>query len=177
MADGATSDGELVSDVDAGKVGLPRPLLEGLPAPYSGADWAHAEPHSGRMQACIAEALCAVCGVALDAAAVRYVGLSTSDIQEDGCAKQKLIDKGMQMDDRCARLSLAHCPSMREGRMVVVSVEPAMLELTHDHHDQPLLWQLRSPMPLTEIKARRLMLRTTQVDPLLGQRIPMPSLS
>jgi hypothetical protein len=107
--------------VDASVTGLPRPLLDGLPAPYSGQNTKHGVPDDDRLAQCVTEQLCAVCGVAIDADAVRYVGV----IGDWWAARRPcppLIDSGAPLDERCARLTLAHCPAMKDGRSVLIAV-------------------------------------------------------
>lgn len=150
-----TSDGaKLAGRADASRTGLPRPLLQGLPAPYSGRDDEHGIPHDGRLDQCVKELLCAVCGEPLEPDVLRYVAAPSEWWLLAG-DRLLLADQGVQMDERCARLALAHCPSMRAGHTVVVGVRADELREGMALGGGPA-WELAVPIKRTSERLLRL---------------------
>lgn len=94
--------------------GLPRPLSKGLPVPYEAllveedgavvADFAHT--HERRDRRCRQEELCHVCGIKLEEE-VACVGHSFGGGFEAWLAEL--------LHTRCAKLTLAHCPHIKEA--------------------------------------------------------------
>ena len=144
--------------VDASRKGLPRPLLQGLPAPYSGVNSAHGKPDSERLNQCVSEQLCAVCGETLDPGALRYVATPADWWLLSSRSRPLLADQGAAMDERCARLALAHCPEMRNGHAVVFGVRADELEEGVDLGGG-LAWKLA--VDIERDGTRELRLRTT----------------
>lgn len=153
--------------VDAGVRGLPRPILDGLPAPYTGADDYHGSQHDERHAEAKIEQLCAVCGEGLSECERVYVGLGQSAIHiienpdaydaRPGFGIDSLLDGGVGMHLRCAQLSLAHCPNMRYGKSIVTW-------LTQDEY-RAFCERVRFDIEfVAALKERRLMLKSTSED-------------
>lgn len=141
--------------VDASVRGLPRPMLNGLPAPYSGRDDIHGMPHTKRAQECAAGDVCSVCGEQITDER-RYV---VTHNQSEG----ELLDSGHQMHERCAKVALAHCPHMRHGFSIVFWAEHA--EMQQGPHSR----ELKVALGAAEMHARRLMIKSTAHDVDLSQ--------
>lgn len=89
--------------------GLPRPLLQGMPIPYSGDEDQHGIPDSHRLDQCVKNDLCGVCGEKLLKRRYVAIGIKVGDVLDQ-----------VGMHERCAKLSLAHCPHMSSGYSHVV---------------------------------------------------------
>lgn len=138
--------------VNAGQRGLPRPILDGLPAPYSGDNRDHGEPSQTRLEECQLDDLCGVCGEKLDAR--RYIAVYHEpefDQIERPHPLWLLVADNVAMHERCAKLSLAHCPHMRSGKSWVVWVD--------DMKIRPITPSPR--LTAQQLNERRLMLKST----------------
>jgi hypothetical protein len=152
-----------VETVDAGQIGLPRPILNGLPAPYSGCDHEHAVPHDDRIEQCRREHLCGVCGEALTTK--RYMTMAANSWTKSRLESGALSDDGLMMDERCSHLALAHCPKMRSGFLMVLLVTADELELDPAQHGEAVSWRLRKPITRSQALGRRLVLSSTATLP------------
>lgn len=140
-SDGATVPTEAMSSITPtlapDQPGPPRPLLDGLPIPFSGHEHNHGVPHQDRLQSCVQLDLCAVCGERLEKR--RWVGIGI---------KGHVLDSA-GMHERCAKISLAHCPHMRLGYSRIIWIEPR--EYEGNQHK----------LSERQLNARRLMLAST----------------
>lgn len=139
------------TSVDAGVLGLPRPILDGLPAPYSGSDTEHGIPDDKRNVECINTDICTVCGDSFDENDDKRYTASHVDKPEI------LLDFGHIMHEKCAKIALAHCPHMREGFSYVFWV--GLDELRRNHVGRT------HSITREEILHRRLMLSSTCDSP------------
>lgn len=104
----------LLDNLDEVPRGLPRPIVDGLPVPYSSEAASHANVHSERAMHCVGDRMCGVCGKHVDPAAPdergRYWAVATRDWPTTGY--DKLLENFV-MHRRCVRLTMVHCPRMR----------------------------------------------------------------
>lgn len=142
--------------VDASQRGLPRPILQGLPAPYSGEDKRHGLPDFDRLRECVVEDVCAVCGELVDDD-IFYVAAYAENTA-------LLMDQGVILHERCARLSLAHCPHMRHGFSMVFWVRRSEVRNGPERSYRDITPEARADAP-----NRRLMLKSTAERPELDQ--------
>lgn len=140
--------------VDAGVRGLPRPILDGMPAPYSGSDTKHGVPDNKRLVECINKDVCTVCGESFPEDEDRRFTAAHVD------KPTILLDFGHLMHERCAKIALAHCPHMREGFSYVfwVGVEEINRATSNRTHT----------VTHEEILERRMMLSSTSENPNLS---------
>lgn len=139
--------------VDASVRGLPRPILDGLPAPYSGDDSRHGYPDDERMAECYDRDVCAVCGNRFTDSR-RYVA---QEAREAEIGATSLVDDGLLMHERCAKLALAHCPHMKHGFSQVFWVD--VDELNHDDEGMRSLYEDND----FHARERRMTLKSTSV--------------
>lgn len=145
----------LAERVDAGVRGLPRPILQGMPAPYSGSDTEHGMPHVERDQECMDFDICAVCGLEFEDVERTY---TASFFHAD----DQLLDRGVLLHERCAKIALAHCPHMRLGFSKVFWTESG--EILNNAYGRSLALDAK---PLVD--ERRIMLGSTSAEPNLDQ--------
>lgn len=119
--------------------GLPRPMLDKMPVPYSGDEKHHGRPDWERLGKCQRESLCAVCGLALDTTACIALG-----------PENDIVDNAA-MHEPCAKIALAHCPHMKLGYSAVIRVTLGEVDLSESAPD----WLVE------QTASRRVMLSTT----------------
>lgn len=105
---------------------------------------------------CVNEDVCAVCGDAVPDEIV-YVATHAGD-------SLLLMDQGVLMHERCARLSLAHCPHMRYGFSTVFWVRRNELVTGPAKTYRDL-----TPEAWAQMNARRLMISSTSEAPDMTQ--------
>lgn len=94
--------------------GLPRPIVNDLPVPYTSAVDKHADVHDDRSDECREGNLCGVCGLLVDptVAAERgyYWGVAVRFPTDEDYVE---LVESLVMHRRCLRLTMVHCPHMR----------------------------------------------------------------
>lgn len=141
--------------------GLPRPLYEGKPVPFTAKlqsrqgrtvpDFSNV--HKPRMNRCLTRNLCILCGDPLeDTCCVigRYRGGQTL------ASAMEFIDEGV-LHERCARMAKAHCPELKPDSFQILTGPTADLE-PHDVHrfrkipEMFRLLKTNHPVPKTVIE-------------------------
>lgn len=88
--------------------GFPRPLLDGLPLPYSGLIDTHGKADVPRVLKCKDNNLCGVCGLALTEGDEWF-------FDSGSIAVKNLPLDGIYLHNKCAKLTKAVCPFLKES--------------------------------------------------------------
>ena len=120
------------------KVGFPRPrdTQFGLPVPFTAmsVNMVGAGDDT-RIDTCITDGLCSVCGLPLDRKC--FVAVSQTGSTYKGCVSR--FDPGLT-HDKCAQMARAFCPHFRDGGATLELVDTeSILELLRSGHDMILI--------------------------------------
>lgn len=110
-------------------------------------------PDDERMAECQDQDTCAVCGEQFEDDR-RFVAQEAADAAK---GYKALVDDGLVMHERCAKLALAHCPHMKHGYSVVMWLKAD--EIKHEYGVRRIADNAE-----VDVSERRTMLKSTSAE-------------